>query len=522
MKNFKFKSNSIFNLIKKNFLAKNVNNFLDYLKKIPNFGSFKKKVLDNFSRFYEKQFKINYLIFFLSIIFFYYLIYLSFPGILHNKTDQNYFTNLLKEKYDLEFALTPEINYSILPRPHFQVKDVIIFNNTGDFQKELAEVKKIKIYLFQDNFFKKKKLKIKSIELFEANFFFNKFDVPFIKNFLENGFEGKPLNIKRAKLFYQDTDGSTISFLKLKKVNMAHNYNINQNVLTSVGDIYNIPFNISWKQDLTKSEQITNIKFKKIKLQILNFTKLIEEKKTNKLQVYLNRSRFIVNYSLKDKSINLVSNNSFIGNDKFLFSGKIFLDPFNFDIDSSLDSLKIKNIYRNADFFREIFSNNFILNENFNGKINFNIEKLEKNPLFNNLDINANFVGNTLDLSYSSFLNNKLANLVLKKGILYEKENDLIFKGDLDFVINDMSKFYNKFVIPKKNRINLDKINFEVIVNLTNFDFKILKIINNNFKEKEFSEIDELIYEFNSGAIKISNWIEFKIFANKIISSYSG
>ena len=41
-------------------------------------------------------------------------------------------------------------------------------------------------------------------------------------------------------------------------------------------------------------------------------------------------------------------------------------------------------------------------------------------------------------------------------------------------------------------------------------------------KNKEFEEIDELIYEFNSGGIKISNWIEFKIFTNKIISSYSG
>ena len=60
------------------------------------------------------------------------------------------------------------------------------------------------------------------------------------------------------------------------------------------------------------------------------------------------------------------------------------------------------------------------------------------------------------------------------------------------------------------------------MINLTNPDFKILKIINDNYKDKEFSEVDELIYEFNSGGIKISNWIEFKIFANKIISSYSG
>ena len=57
---------------------------------------------------------------------------------------------------------------------------------------------------------------------------------------------------------------------------------------------------------------------------------------------------------------------------------------------------------------------------------------------------------------------------------------------------------------------------------MTNNQFKILKIINENFKNKEFESVDDLIYEFNSGGIKISNWIEFKIFANKIISSYAG
>ena len=35
------------------------------------------------------------------------------------------------------------------------------------------------------------------------------------------------------------------------------------------------------------------------------------------------------------------------------------------------------------------------------------------------------------------------------------KKNNLIFKGSLDFIINDIDKFNNKFVIPKKNRINL-------------------------------------------------------------------
>ena len=76
--------------------------------------------------------------------------------------------------------------------------------------------------------------------------------------------------------------------------------------------------------------------------------------------------------------------------------------------------------------------------------------------------------------------------------------------------------------MPKKNRNKLNKLKFEIIINLTKSDFKILNIINDNFKDKELKEIDDLIYEFNSGGIKISNWIEFKMFTNKIISSYSG
>ena len=173
-------------------------------------------------------------------------------------------------------------------------------------------------------------------------------------------------------------------------------------------------------------------------------------------------------------------------------------------------------------FFEEILSKDFFLNENFNGEIMIDIPKLKKNPLFDKVKLNANFIGQTLDLSKSELLNEKIANLILKKGSLYEDQNNLIFRGNLDFIINNIDKFNNKFVIPKKNRIDLKKISFEILVNLTNYDFKIIKIINEKYKDKEFQKIDDLIYEFNSGGLKISNWIEFKNFTNKIISFYSG
>ena len=258
MKNFKFKSNFFLGLLSKNIIVKKFKKISENIKKILNFQKFRKNITKLYNEFYSNKLKINYLIFFISLLFFYYLIYLSFPGILHNKSDQNYFTDLLKKQYNMEFSLTPNITYSILPKPHFQISDVIIFNNNKNFQKEIAQIKKFNIYLYQKNFFKKRELKIKFIELYETNFFIDKSDASYIKKFLNAGFIEKPIIIKKANLFYQDMDKRTISFLNLNKVNMEYNDKIKNDVISSSGEIFNVPFNIIWKQDLKKKEHITN------------------------------------------------------------------------------------------------------------------------------------------------------------------------------------------------------------------------------------------------------------------------
>ena len=202
MKNIKLKLNFLFNLFRKIRIFEKVNISIKNVKNFIKFQNLKKKILEIYNKFYLEKFRINYLIFFVSLLVFYYLIYLSFPGILHNKSDQNYLTKLLKDQYDLEFSLSSEINYSILPKPHFQIKDVIIFNNNDKFQKEIAQVKKLKLYLVQKNFFKKRQLEIKSVELLETNFFINKSDISLVKNFINKGFKKKTVIIKKANLFY--------------------------------------------------------------------------------------------------------------------------------------------------------------------------------------------------------------------------------------------------------------------------------------------------------------------------------
>ena len=70
--------------------------------------------------------------------------------------------------------------------------------------------------------------------------------------------------------------------------------------------------------------------------------------------------------------IEFLSNNSLLETINLLFLVKIFQTHY-FNIKSFLDSLKLK-LLSNSIFLREIFSNDFILNENFNGKINLVVE----------------------------------------------------------------------------------------------------------------------------------------------------
>ena len=53
--------------------------------------------------------------------------------------------------------------------------------------------------------------------------------------------------------------------------------------------------------------------------------------------------------------------------------------------------------------------------------------------------MNLNFKGQTIELNNSVFLNEKIANLVVKKGILFEEKNNLFFQGQVDFKINDIN-----------------------------------------------------------------------------------
>ena len=146
----------------------------------------------------------------------------------------------------------------------------------------------------------------------------------------------------------------------------------------------------------------------------------------------------ITNYFLEEDTINIESNNSFLGTDKFNYKGKINLDPFDFNIESKIQKLDIKNIFPDQNILNEIFSKEFLFNENFNGRFEIKSDNLSNGSFFNEILINSNFVGEKIELTNSNLTNKKIGSLNLDYGNIYLEENDIFLKE------NSASKFLTK------------------------------------------------------------------------------
>ena len=219
MKKFKIQSFFQKGFFKKNILNKLFSKF-SKLFNMPkstwkiSFNQFKKKNIENYL---SEKFQLNYALFVLSIVFFLYLLYLSIPGIIINENIQNELEKKLKKEYNLDFALSPDIDYSILPKPHYVIKDVVIFTEKKGYQKEFSQIKKLRIFINQNNFFKMNNV-IKKIEIKDANFFIEKSDFNFIDDFLNNQFSKNSIKVLKSKIFYKNNEGQIVSFFTLENI----------------------------------------------------------------------------------------------------------------------------------------------------------------------------------------------------------------------------------------------------------------------------------------------------------------
>ena len=487
--------------------------FVKYLNKIKNkyFDDSKSKI-SNFNKF---------LIASISILFLY-LFYLSIPNLYNKSWVQNTLEDKLLNEFKINFSISSEISYEILPSPHFIIKNAKILNGDKDKPKGLSEIKKLKIFIKQKNFFKKENLIIKRISINDANFSIQKSDFDFFDNLINNDLSHKKILIKKGNIFYKDDENQIVSLIKIKKLLFFYDDVKLLNIFNLKGEIFNLPFTLKLTKEISKeSNQLINIKSKKIKLNFLNESKKITDEMTkgsNVIKIFNSNFGSVYNYQknlLEFNSTKLKSSNPTIK-----YSGKLSLKPFEFILDLDLEDLKIKRIIDPNSIYMEILKNNFLFNKNLSAKISVN--SMEKsNRKLDYIKVILNINNGNINFNKSSLKVKNIGEIEIINSNLILQNDDLIFNSDINIDIEDSKKFFSFLQTPKNSRRPIKNIKINLDYNLYNDQIVLNNIKFDNLESNKDSE--DLISIFNTQEDnEYKNFIKNKHLFNKILDTYSG
>ena len=491
--------------------------------KINNFFIFYFNKINEFIKIINHKFKNissfnRYLIFLITILFLY-LFFLSIPSLYEKGAIQAKLNKKINEEYKINISLSSNLRYNILPKPHFLIENVKLYTSSLDTPKELAQIKKLKVYISQKYFLSKNKTEILSISINEANFKINQKDFKYLSDYLEKKFSKKKFSIKNSKFFYLDNEEDVISIFPVSKILMKYDESEGVNSLTSDGELFTIPYLLNWSKNFNNKVNSTFLRLNKLNLKMENLT---DKKKTNlsiKNSIFFRSSELETNILTDKDTIKIKSNGSSkLKNNKLTYEGEIFKNPFYLNANVEIEKINFKkNIFDN-NLLQTLFGLKHLYNQNLSSDISIEIEKLVKNKLFKSSKILINLSNGTINFNNSIF-NGDLGNLKLINSNIQNIKDDLIFSGNFTFNVLSQKEFYRLFQINKKNRKEINNFYFDIEYNLTKNKLKISNLIFDPGKVKLENELSDFL-NTNNDELKINNWIDFKIFVKKIFVDY--
>ena len=456
-----------------------------------------------------------------SFIFFIYLLYLSIPSLYDTGRVQKDIVKKLNQDFNLNFSLSTDIHYRILPKPHFIIKDCELIELQSNVSKRIAEIQELKIFINQTNFFNKD-ITIKNLSFSKANFFISKSNIEFIKKFLDNKFSKKAIKVNKSKIFFRDKRDEIVFIYTIKKIGALYDDDENKNKFFMEGDLFNINNKINWTKNFITNKKVTKVNAKKILLNILNEANLINKEYEYNNTLEFQSSKFKTNYKLGDNNISFSSNKSLIKNTIIDYQGNVDLNPFNLSIDINSKKLDLNYIFKNLNLINEILLSKILFKRNLYGEIKILSNDIPKAKIFDNSKININFQGGEINLNNTTFFSKNLGTLKLKSSKFLVNEENLLFQANSKLNVKDLNYFYKVLLTPKKNRIKFNSIDFLFQINLQTGSFKIKKIIlydeKNKILNKKISE--NFLTDYIDNEFSYFNPIKFKNFLNELFIVY--
>ena len=472
------------------------------------------------------QFKVSnfnkHLIFLISLMFIY-LFYLLIPTLYSKEWVQNTFEDKLFDEFKIKFSTSSEITYEILPSPHFIIRNAKIIDNTNDMSNQVSEIKKLKVYLSQKNLFNKKKLKITSILIDQANFLVQPDNVIFFKNFINKKFSNKNVNIKNSNIFVKNNINETIAIIKISKILFFHEAKKFTNNLNFKGEIFNLLLDLDFNKKIEAgSKSIININLENLKLKISDES-YHESKNIIKgfNSISILNSKLDTSYKLKENLLIFESNKSRLVNSNIYYKGKLSIEPFNFIINVDIEKINFTKLFNQNSIFVELLKNKILFNKNISTQVSINTPKISKNKLFDSASIMFNIIEGKVNFDKTRLINDKIGVLEIARSNLFFVNNDLIFNSDVNIEIKNSDNLFSFFQTTKKSRIPIKNILINLDYNITNNTIILNRV---NFDgHKTNKELEYIISIFNNQAnVGSKNLIKNKYWFNKLFSAYSG
>ena len=237
----------------------------------------------------------------------------------------------------------------------------------------------------------------------------------------------------------------------------------------------------------------------------------------------IGNSKFITNYKVEDDVFLLKSKDSKLINNQIKYDGEIYLNPFDLNLNIYLEKLNINKLIIKNDILKELLYTKVLFNKNLSANIIIDAEKIVKNKLFDSGKFFLKFNNRYIDLNNSYLVSNKIGKLILENSSLKFIDDQLIYNSAFNFEIKDQKEFYKSFQTPKKNRKSLKNIFLDIEFNLLENNLSISKFSINNKNSESSESVKSILHRYsNDPDNKIKNWIDLKIFFNKIFENYEG
>ena len=194
------------------------------------------------------------------VVLFIYIFYLSIPLLYDKNWVQNKIVTKLSDEFNINLSNSFDISYRILPKPHYLIKDT---------KTTLVEIKKLNVYISQNNLFNKDSIKISEVVIEEANFSLLKDNFKTLYKKSENKFYKKKIKINNSNIFFRNNLNEVISIIKISNASLFFDEKNLFNLFDLNGEVFNIPFKLKYQNTLDLQKKI-GIKAPDLKLDLIN------------------------------------------------------------------------------------------------------------------------------------------------------------------------------------------------------------------------------------------------------------